>query len=129
MLLDVHKSLPNFNEVYLSLFLDCFDFSNSSEWFDSYDCSDCLKLENVPPSNAVNTISLRLRSAAVLSNTPSFTFCKLKLYGAFFLPLSSLIYSVKWFCSSFAENILIKSVLISLLKVRIVINFLKSYVL
>ena len=44
-LLDVLKSLSNFNEVYLSSLLDCFDCSDCS---DCSDCLDCLSLENIP---------------------------------------------------------------------------------
>ena len=44
-LLDVLKSLSNFNEVYLSSLLDCFDCSDCSDYSD---CLDCLSLENIP---------------------------------------------------------------------------------
>ena len=43
-LLDVLKSLSNFNEVYLSSMLDCFNYPDCS---DCYDCLDCLSLENI----------------------------------------------------------------------------------
>ena len=43
-LLDVLKSLSNFNEVYLSSMLHCFNYPDCS---DCYDCLDCLSLENI----------------------------------------------------------------------------------
>ena len=57
VLLDVIKLLFSFNELYLPLLLDYSD------------CSNCSSLENTPFSNALNTISLPLRSAIALFNT------------------------------------------------------------
>ena len=61
-LLDVIKSLFNFDGVCLSSLLYCSD------------CFNFLSFENIPLSNALKTISLPLRSAIALFNTSSFTF-------------------------------------------------------
>ena len=70
--------------------------------------------------------ALDLRSTIALFNTRSFTFLNLELLYGLVLLLNSLIYSAKWFCSSFAGYILINLVLISLPKECIVLHFLKS---
>ena len=118
-LLDVFKSLSNFNEAYLSSLLD---------WSDCSDCFDYLSHENNPFSNALDTISLPWSSTIALFNTTSFTFFELESCGLASLS-NSLIYFAKWFYSSFAILMLIKLFLILLPKTRSVLNFLKSYVL